>query len=109
MTAARDVCALCAPGVASGFALAGVPTRVAMSRSEAEVLLDSLMKDPSIAVVLVQESLIDEPRIAALGSTRVAPLLVAFPAPAVSGAQTAESYVAEILRRSIGYRVRLGA
>jgi V/A-type H+-transporting ATPase subunit F len=97
-------------GAASGFALAGLPvSEVADVRSGAS-LIQGLCDREDIGVLLVEQNLLD-----ALSESdrrdvmdRPAPIVVPFPS-ASWGEQTspAEAYVLELLRRAIGYRVRL--
>ena len=98
------------PAASAGFALAGVATTEVTSAREAAAQIESLSLRPEIAVLLVEQELLDtlsEPERREL-MRRPAPIIVPFPGPDWSerGAP-AESYVLELLRRAIGYRVRL--
>jgi vacuolar-type H+-ATPase subunit F/Vma7 len=97
------------PVVALGFRLAGLEPRVVASVEGASAALDEMVRDPRWGVILVQEDLMPE---VAPTSTRSAssglPILVPFPGSGRERAVgDAEAYVAELLRRAVGYRVRL--
>jgi vacuolar-type H+-ATPase subunit F/Vma7 len=83
----------CTPEVAPGFWLAGLPVAEARDRREAG---DVIAADPG-ALWLVQEAL--DPDLPHL-------LVVPFPDPRWEDAH-GDDRVLEILRRAIGYRVRL--
>lgn len=98
------------PSVSLGFRLAGLAPRVAQSPTAAARLLDDMIREGRWGVILVQEELMPELTPAGLRpSASGVPILVPFPGPTrerVPGA--AARYVAEILQRAVGYRVRLG-
>lgn len=105
----HQVRVLSRPGVAGGFALAGVRPVVAAAAPEAAAKLTALVNDPTIGVVLIEQGLYDglaPATIEALGR-RELPLVVPFPAPSREAIAAPEAYVIELLRRAIGYRVRL--
>lgn len=93
----RDVRVLCRPASAAGFRLAGLPVLTAPDRGAAAAVLDDLPED--VAMVLVEDTLHDPARRA----TR--PVALPFPGPTWDAAP--DDRVVEILRRAIGYRVRL--
>jgi len=97
------------PGVASGFALAGIRPILAESATEAATRLDDLVNDATVGVVLIEQTLYDQlgPATIEALSRRELPLVVPFPGPSRQPAPTPEAYVIELLRRAIGYRVRL--
>ncbi len=100
---------VCRPALAPGFALAGVPP-VPLGLDEAiEPLLADFARHPEIGVVLLQEeiyrALPDDLRARLARSAH--PVVVPFPGPAWEAAASAEERVIELLRRAIGYRVRL--
>jgi vacuolar-type H+-ATPase subunit F/Vma7 len=105
-----DVRVVAHPASAAGFALAGIPvTEVADARAGAGAL-EGLLDRPDVAVLLVEQSLLDamsEPDRREV-MDRPTPIVVPFPSPSW-GERTspAEAYVLELLRRAIGYRVRL--
>lgn len=96
--AVTEVRAICHPTLASGFHLAGVPVDTAADRDAATALLDAMPAD--VGLVLVQDALHDPSRRA-----RGLPVVLPFPGPALEA--RADDRVVEILRRAIGYRVRL--
>jgi vacuolar-type H+-ATPase subunit F/Vma7 len=97
------------PTVGLGFRLAGLQPRVAESESEAVSVLEEMIEQQDLGVILVQEDLVPAP---ALGSWQRAgsglPLVIPFPGPSQERPPgEAEAYVTELLRRAVGYRVRL--
>ena len=100
---------VCRPGIATGFALAGVTADVVEHQSEAEPLLAGLMAQPDAGVVLLQEDIYDAltPDLQARLDRSALPVVVPFPGPAWAEVPSAEERVVELLRRAIGYRVKL--
>lgn len=100
---------LCRPEVAAGFALAGLRPLEASDPADGVARLRELLRDPAAGVVLVEESfyeaLPDDVRLE-LGR-RPLPMVVPFPGPRWEGRREAESFIVELLRQVIGYRVRL--
>lgn len=96
------------PATAAGFALAGLVPETA-DEGGVDTALRALLQRRDLGVILLEESLY-----AALALDlrsvvdRVAqPVVVPFPGPAWRAAPSAEEQVVELLRRAIGYRVRL--
>jgi vacuolar-type H+-ATPase subunit F/Vma7 len=101
---------LCRPETGAGFALAGLQPVDAATAEQGRERLQELLAQPDVGVVLMEEgwyeSLPDDLR-RQLGR-RPLPMVVPFPEPAWGeGAATPEGYIIELLRRVIGYRVRL--
>lgn len=100
---------LCRPEVAPGFMATGVPVdRVGDGDDVAGAIATAAAAD-EVGVLLVEDRLYR-----ALGEEarrrvdRMArPVVVPFPSPAWEVTEAAEAYVVELLRRAIGYRVRL--
>jgi vacuolar-type H+-ATPase subunit F/Vma7 len=89
-----------------GFALAGV-RQLTVGAAEAETVLAETVRDPTTAVVILDERLlpaIPEPRRRELERLWPGVLLV-LPAPAKG--PPAEDYALRLVRRAIGYQVRL--
>ncbi len=101
--------ALCRPATASGFALAGIVADVAEDEGMVDTTLRALMQRPDVGVVLLEESLYETlpPELRATTDKVAQPIVVPFPGPAWRAAASAEEQVVELLRRAIGYRVRL--
>lgn len=97
------------PGSSAGFALAGVPVVEAADASEAATRMERLLNDPDAGVVVVDDSLYrelpEELRRNLQSSTQ--PVVIPIPGPDWTLESTAHEYIVEILRRAIGYRVRL--
>ena len=96
--------------VAAGLGLAGLPVVEVTDAATGAVRLAEWLDQPEVGVILVEErvhaGLPEELR------TRMAqqaiPLVVPFPGPVwVARREAAEAYVVELLRRAIGYRVKL--
>jgi vacuolar-type H+-ATPase subunit F/Vma7 len=103
------VAVLCRPEIAPGFALAGLrPVEVA-DCSEASRRLETLL-DSDLGLVLVEAPLHDglDPELQKRLMSRPVPLVVPFPGPVwAESPSAADAYVVELLRRAIGYQVRL--
>lgn len=100
---------VCGPALAPGFRLTGLPVREAVSSADAAGALESLARRPEVGVVLIEQRLyegLEEEARAAL-ERRALPVVVPFPGPSWARAEDAEAYVVGLLRRAIGYRVRL--
>ena len=101
---------VCRPEVAPGFGLTSLPVREAASAADADVAVQELLADPSAGILLVEDAVHD--RLADELRRRLArrptPILVPFPGPRWEERRdAAESYIVELLRQVIGYRVRL--
>jgi vacuolar-type H+-ATPase subunit F/Vma7 len=102
------VVALCRPEVATGFLLAGLDVRRARDAGVAAAALAELRRDVGHAIVLVQDILYDELDARQLKRDESALLVVPFPDPVwEEEPSAAEEYLVEMLRRAVGYRVRL--
>ncbi len=101
---------VCRPEVAAGFGLTGLVVAAAATTEDADRVFRELLDDPDIGVVLMEagqfERLPEELR--RVANRRALPMVVPFPGPAWEApAELAESYIVELLRQVIGYRVRL--
>jgi len=98
---------ICSETAASGFRLAGLLVDEVSSPAEAALRLSALDGESEVSVVLIEEDLYARlpPEVAAI-ERRGTLILVPFPGPGVVEVG-AEERVVEILRRAIGYRVRL--
>ena len=101
---------LCRPEVAAGFSLTGLPVREAVSTPDAIAIFHELLDDASIGIVLVEDTFHDHlpEDLRRRLARRSVPLVVPFPGPTWEARpEAAESYIVELLRQVIGYRVRL--
>jgi vacuolar-type H+-ATPase subunit F/Vma7 len=100
---------VCRPALRDGFALAGVPCLPAGNAGEAAVLLAGIAEQSEVGVVLVEESLYDgiSEELRRGFERHALPLVIPFPGPPEAEAPGAEARLLELLRRAIGYRVRL--
>jgi V/A-type H+-transporting ATPase subunit F len=92
-----------------GFALAGVQ-QLTLPAERLEDELRGVLADPVVGLVVVDERLAAGGKQAALRSAerRSPGVIVMLPAP-VAPARPEEDYVLRLIRRAIGYQVRLGA
>jgi vacuolar-type H+-ATPase subunit F/Vma7 len=95
------------PGLSAGFELAGVHVIPVPDSSAAAHEVERIGETP--AVVIIDESLYrDLPEEMRRSLSRSAvPVVIPVPGPDWTAASTAHEYIVEILRRAIGYRVRL--
>ncbi len=104
--------AICRHEVARGLALAGLAPLEAATGAEAAAAIARLAPEPAHGgVVLIEQALYDALPVAtrrALGKAGE-PILMPFPGPAAALATGAapDDELLEILRRAVGYRVRL--
>lgn len=100
---------LCTPATAPGFALTSLPVAEAEDGAEAGARLAELRREPGVGVALVEDTLYDALPEETLRSLAVEPLpmVVPFPGPVWIERPPTEAYIVELLRRAIGYRVRL--
>lgn len=103
------VTAVCDLSVSFGFRLAGLRPHAAGGPADAARLLAELTEDDRWGVILVQEDLVPDPTSASRRRLRTGlPLIIPFPGPSRDRPPgEAEAYVTELLRRAVGYRVRL--
>jgi V/A-type H+-transporting ATPase subunit F len=91
-----------------GFALAGV-THYASSSDDAEALLKKVMADPDTGVAVIDERLamtIEEDRFREM-ERRWFGILLVLPSPGGAGGEAAEDYARRLIRKAIGYHVRV--
>ena len=100
---------LCRPATATGFTLAGLVADTGGDGEDSMPALQRLTARPEVGVVLVEESLRDHfpPEVQARLDRVARPVVVPFPGPTWRAVRPAEEWVVELLRRAIGYRVRL--
>ena len=106
----RAVRVIGGPDVVAGFAAAGLAAVAVDSPAEAARRIEELLGDARVGVIVVDnrlyETLPDDVR--ARFARQPLPMVVPFPGPTwVTRPEGAEAYIVELLRRAIGYRVRL--
>jgi len=103
--------AICRRPAALGLGLAGITCIEADDGEAAAAAIAALARDPANGgVILIEQALHDAlPRTLRRSLAREGlPILMPFPGPALDGTGPApEAELLEILRRSIGYRLRL--
>jgi V/A-type H+/Na+-transporting ATPase subunit F len=95
---------------ALGFRLAGAAVRE-VERGEEASAFRSLLADPRLGVVAVEEDVLQAvpPHVVRRARQRGVPVVLSFALPRRWGeAGRGEAYVAAILRRAVGYAVKLG-
>lgn len=100
---------VCTPGVAPGFRLAGLRPVAAAPGADGRDRVEALRSEPGVGVLLVEQAIYEalpEETVRSLVRTPL-PLVIPFPGPTWVAPPAAEEYVVELLRRAIGYRVRL--
>ena len=105
-----DVRVVCRPEIATGFALAGLRPVEFASDDEGRDRLQELLAETGVGVVLVEAGLYDRlpDEMRRQFGRRPLPMIVPFPEPTwAEKPDAAEAYIVELLRRVIGYRVRL--
>jgi vacuolar-type H+-ATPase subunit F/Vma7 len=98
------------PAAAAGFALAGVPVTQVAEVHAGPAAIAALLDRTDVGVLLVEQGLLDALSDAERHDVmdRPSPVVVPFPGPEWGARLSpAEAYVLELLRRAIGYRVRL--
>lgn len=97
------------PVTAPGFALAGVAADVVPSGADASAALARAAAREGTTVVLVEERLYDAlpAEIRRRWERSVSPVVVPFPSPVMEEAPPPGERIVELIRRAIGYRVRL--
>ena len=96
------------PGARHGFSITGVVQYTCVPE-EAEATLRRMLADPDSGVVAIDERLlagIEEKRFREM-ERRWFGVLIVLPAPEELGAEAEEDYAMRIIRRAIGYHVRL--
>ena len=102
--------AIATPALAAGLRLAGLPADDAEDPVAAAERVAALVEEPDLGILLVEQCLFDAfpPVYRRELENRALPIVVPVPR-ATWGTVTdrAESYILDLLRRAIGYRVRL--
>lgn len=98
-------------GLGLGFSLAGVPVFEESHGRDAAACIERLHSGTKLgaAVVLIDETLYGElpEEFHREFAHRSLPVIIPVPGPEWSEESKAQEYIVEILRRAIGYRVRL--
>jgi V/A-type H+-transporting ATPase subunit F len=104
----KKIVVVATPDARPGFALAGV-RQLAAAAEELPAVLRELASDPAIGVVIVDERLVSGIVQDLLRdmARRWSGLVIVLPAPERAGRGEAEDYVLQLIRRAIGYQVRL--
>jgi len=109
----RAVFIVCRPEVARGFELAGIVALEAPTPEERAARVARLIDEPEgeeAGLILVDDDAyaLFPSELRAELARRALPMVVPIPSPSWGGATgAAEAYVAEVLGRAAGYRVRL--
>jgi vacuolar-type H+-ATPase subunit F/Vma7 len=97
------------PGLSAGFALAGVPVFEASDGTDAARQISRLVDDMNAGVIIMDEPLYEDlPEEVKRDLRKSArPVVIPVPGPDWTTETSAHEYIVEILRRAIGYRVKL--
>lgn len=101
---------IASPGFATGFRLAGFAVDEVSTAREAFDRFVAAGAQADLGILLVEQRLLDAlPAVVRRDAERrPVPVLVPIPSPAWAGQKVdAENFILELLRRTIGYRVRL--
>ena len=103
------VALLCRPEVAPAFALAGFRPEVVHDGEESRRRLSALLSDARVGLVLIETPLYQalDVDLQRRLSARPVPLVVPVPGPSWAEHAVADQVIVELLRRAIGYQVRL--
>ena len=90
-----------------GFALAGVDAKACEDASEARQAVVQALDTPDLGVLLIEEKLMSEfdPRLLRRLEASERPLVVSVPLEISAGAE--REYLERVIRRVMGYQVRL--
>jgi len=105
----QQLVVISSPGLSTGFALAGVPVFEATDGADAARQIDHLVDAMNAGVILIDEPLYEDLPEEVMRDLRrsALPVVIPVPGPDWTTESTAHEYIVEILRRAIGYRVRL--
>jgi vacuolar-type H+-ATPase subunit F/Vma7 len=100
---------VCRPEISAGFELAGLRASTATDGVGARAQLAALAGDPGVGIILLEDRLqwALPADLAQRLERQPRPLVATFPSPRFGAAEAAEEALLEVLRRAIGYRVRL--
>ena len=100
---------MCRPALAPGFGLAGIAVTSVAPELDPAAALDHAVNEPGVGVILIEEALYDllPPEARERLDRLTHPVVVPFPGIAWDRGTPAEERMVELLRRAIGYRVRL--
>lgn len=106
---APQLVVIASSGLTAGFALAGVRVVEAANGEDAAREISRIADQPDAGVVIIEEPLYDEIPEELRRSFARSPLPVVIPVPGPdwTAESKAHEYIVELLRRAIGYRVRL--
>jgi V/A-type H+/Na+-transporting ATPase subunit F len=100
---------ICRPGSAPGFALLGLVPLPVVEGTPVEAAVEPALGRDDTGVLLIEETVYDAlpTDLRARVDRSARPVVVPFPGPVWLEAAPAEERVVELLRRAIGYRVKL--
>jgi V/A-type H+/Na+-transporting ATPase subunit F len=106
--ATRGLRVVTRPGDGAGFRLAGVPVDE-VAPGEEQARFRALVADPSLAVLAIETRVVEAVPETLLrqASARALPVVLPFTLPRAAGAGAGTAYVAALIRRAIGYHVKL--
>ncbi|HVZ78619.1 MAG TPA: V-type ATP synthase subunit F [Gemmatimonadaceae bacterium] len=102
--------AVATPALAAGLRLAALPCDEAASAADAADRVAELTQAPELGILLIEQSLFDALPAAQRRDLEHRSVPIVVPIPRVSWEEEpgiGEAYILDLLRRAIGYRVRL--
>ena len=105
----RTLRVVCRPASLEGFSLAGVKAVPSSDPRETAFTMTRLGAEPELGVLLVEDTLYRElpEELRERLERQAVPVVIPFPGAQQEGRPSAETELVELLRRAIGYRVRL--
>lgn len=93
----------------AGFRAAGLPTTIAEPDAVGIAVVHDIIREPDAGIVLTTQDLYDTiaPSLPRWLARRPLPMVVPIPSPEWQARAAAESHIVELLRRAVGYKVRL--
>jgi vacuolar-type H+-ATPase subunit F/Vma7 len=101
--------AVAGPAIAPGFALVGIAVDVVPAGGDLGAALTRAAGREGTSVVLVEDRLYDTlpPELRRRWDRSVVPVIVPFPSPGPEDERAQGDRIVDLIRRAIGYRVRL--
>ncbi len=100
---------IASPGLSAGFSLAGVHVFQAANGEDAAREIGRVASEADAGVIIIEEPLYDDipEELRRAFARSPLPVVIPVPGPDWTAESNAHDYIVEILRRAIGYRVRL--
>lgn len=106
----RSMVALVGEEAALGFRLAGIGAGIAETPEELQRSAESLLAEPGVRLALLDETLFQQlpERVRKKLENSRSPVFIPVPASRIArGGMKPEEYVARLMRRAIGYQIKI--